>query len=260
MAAAVLEIPFDDIQRAVGGLLWPFIRMGGFVLAAPIFGTRTVPARVRVLFALGLAWLLMPVIPAVPATDPLSPEGLLIAIQQVLLGVAMGFAFQLVFAAVTMAGQNAAASMGLGFAAAVDPQNGVQVPVVGQFYSIVATLMFLAVNGHLVMLSIIADSFRVLPVGGDWPQQLPSRLVAWGSHLFAAALLLSMPVMAALLLVNLAFGVIVRAAPQLNIFAVGFPLTLLAGLIVILLTLSGFATQLGELFTAGFDLMRALPE
>ena len=149
--------------------------------------------------------------------------------------------------------------MGLGFATAVDPQNGIQVPVVAQYYLVLSTLMFLAMNGHLLMIQILVDSFQSLPVGisglsrdGLW------ALVGWGGRMFAGAVLIALTVMTAMLLINLAFGVMSRAAPQLNIFGVGFPVMMGAGFIVIMLSLPGLTPLVAELVQDAFELMAQL--
>jgi flagellar biosynthetic protein FliR len=171
----------------------------------------------------------------------------------------MGFTMQLVFSAMVIAAQTIAMGMGLGFATAVDPQNGTQVPVVGQYYMVLGTLMFLALNGHLLMIQILVDSFQSLPVGlkglsseGIW------ALVGWGGRMFAGALLIALTAMASMLLINLSFGVMSRAAPQLNIFGVGFPVMMGAGFIVIMFSLPGLIPQVTELMQDAFELMGML--
>ena len=206
--------------------------------------------------ALGLV---APLLPETPAIDPFSPSALVIAIPQVLIGIAMGLVLQLVFAAVVLGAQLLAMSMGLGFASMIDPQNGVHVPVVSQYYLVLATLIFLALDGHLVLVSVLADSFQTLPVGttGLSPGGLWS-LVAWGSHLFAGGVLIALPVVTATLVTNIAFGVITRAAPQLNIFAVGFPVTMLVGFMAMMGTLAYLAPQVSTLLLDAYELMRLL--
>jgi flagellar biosynthesis protein FliR len=149
-------------------------------------------------------------------------------------------------------------TMGLGFASAIDPQNGIQVPMVSQFYMILATLIFLSLNGHLLLIDTIYESFRLIPVGAAWPAELPWKIVLWGSNMFANALLIALPALAALLLINLAFGVMTRAAPQLNIFAVGFPITLMAGFLLIFFTLPTYVVQVGNIFSGAFILAKAM--
>ena len=252
-----MEITGTDIARWAGSLLWPFIRIGSFLLVAPIFGAPSITRRVRIMLALMMALLILPVLPQAPAVAPFSPGGLLITGQQVLLGVAMGLVFQLAFATVVIAGQNIAMTMGLGFASAIDPQNGIQVPVVSQFYLILATLLFLSLDGHLLLLEMLRESFLLFPVGTSWPLELPWTLIMWGSTMFASGLLMALPALGALLLINLSFGVMTRAAPQLNIFVVGFPISLIAGFLLIYFTLPAFFSQMSQLFDQAFSLVRA---
>ena len=248
-----------ELYSWVASVMWPFLRIGAMFMAAPLFGARTTPVRLRVGFAFILAWAVAPFIPAPPAIDALTPAGLLITVQQILIGVAMGFILQMVFSALAQAGESIAMSMGLGFASMIDPQNGVSVPVVSQYYIIVATLLFLALNGHLALIEILIESFRTLPVGveGVGRDEL-WQLVSWGGQMFAGAVIIALPAVASLLLVNIAFGVITRAAPQLNIFAVGFPMTLMLGFIMILFSLPSLTPQLTQLLLSAYDLMGSL--
>lgn len=228
---------------------WPFLRVSALLLAAPIFGAGSVPVRARVLLGVLVAALLAPSLPATPAVDVVSPAGILLAAQQLLIGLAMGFVLQMAFAAIVIAGQSLAMTMGLGFAMSVDPQNGVQVPVLSQLYVILATLIFLAIDGHLVLIRLVADSFATLPVGAaPTGGELALGVVLWAGQMFACALLLALPALSAVLLVNISFGVITRAAPQLNIFAVGFPVTITVGFAFILLSMSSMVSVLQGFF------------
>jgi flagellar biosynthetic protein FliR len=239
-------------------LLWPFMRIGAMFAAAPLFSARSVPVRIRVLLALFISWLLIPIIPEPPQVDLISGEALLISISQVLIGLAMGFILQMVFAAFVIAGQSIATAMGLGFASMVDPQNGVQVPVISQAFLIMATLVFLALNGHLVFIEVLANSFQNLPIGPFFlSREALWQLVIWGSDMFAGGMLIALPAVAALLLVNLAFGVTSRAAPQLNIFAVGFPIMIMVGLAFIILTLPTITDHLLRLLEQALELIQA---
>ncbi|WP_461516061.1 flagellar biosynthetic protein FliR [Porticoccus sp.] len=242
----------DQIILWTQSYCWPFLRVSALLLAAPIFGADSFPVRARILLGVFITVLLVPVLPEMPVMDPMSPIGLVLISQQLLIGLSMGFILQMMFAAVVIAGQSLAVTMGLGFAMSVDPQNGVQVPVLSQFYVILATLIFLSVDGHLALLHLLGQSFELLPVGGAfWDAQSAMRLVTWASQMFALALLMALPTLTALLLINLAFGVITRAAPQLNIFAVGFPVTILAGFIFILLSLPSVTDLLIKMFDNG---------
>ena len=248
-----------ELTSFVGALLWPLMRIGAMVGVAPVFSSAMVPVRIRMVLTLAVTLVLFPILPPMPAVEPLSAQGLLVSVQQVVIGLAMGFALRLVFSAMTMAGQTVATSMGLGFASTVDPQNGVQVPVVSQLYVILSTLLFLVLNGHLVLIELIAGSFSTLPVAVDGlTRQGLWHLLSWGSEMFAGAMLVALPIVSSILLLNISFGVITRAAPQLNIFAVGFPLTILMGFIVVWLTLPGVAAQFERLVEAGLELVRQL--
>ncbi len=235
------------------------IRITAMLVATPVFGAPSFPIRARILLGLLLTLLIYPSLPPIPEIDPLSAEGILVGVRQVIIGLAMGFIWHMVFGALVIAGQSIAMSMGLGFASSLDPQNGVQVPVVSQYFLIFATLVFLAMDAHLVLIRILAESFELLPVVVEaWPQNLFVTLALWGSHMFVGALLMALPAMAAVLLVNLAFGVVTRAAPQLNIFAVGFPVTILAGFILMLLSMPAMLPILSELFSRAFETMQQM--
>lgn len=246
-----------ELTTWLATLLWPFMRIGAMFAAVPIFSSRSVPVRIRVLFAFLLSWMLLPVIPEPPDVELISGQALIISIHQILIGLAMGFIMQLVFAAFVIAGQSIAMAMGLGFASMIDPQNGMQVPVISQAFLIMVTLVFLALNGHLLLIELLAKSFQTLPIG----MLVPSReglwqLVSWGSAMFTGGMLIALPAVAALLLVNLAFGVTTRAAPQLNIFAVGFPVMIMVGLSFMVLTLPTLTEHLSRLVMQAFELIQ----
>lgn len=254
-----MQISAAEITSWIGSFVWPFLRIGAMFLVLPIFSGRTLPARVRLVIVLAITWVIAFTLPPAPIAEPLSLVGLLVAIHQVLIGMVMGFALQLVFSAVVFGGQVIAYSMGLGFASMVDPANGVQVPVVGQYFVLLTTLVFLALDGHLVLIELVADSFRTLPVAPDgitrnglW------ALVGWTTRMFEGGLLLALPAVVALLLVNITFGVVTRAAPQLNIFAVGFPVSMLLGFWILWAALPNTLEQFEELLAAAFELLRLL--
>lgn len=246
-----------ELTSWLATLLWPFMRIGAMFAAAPVFSARSVPVRIRVLLAFFISWLLIPVIPEPPAVELISGEALIISVSQVFIGVAMGFILQMVFAAFVIAGQSIATAMGLGFASMVDPQNGVQVPVVSQIFLIMATLVFLALNGHLIFIEVLVKSFQNLPIGPFAPSTEGLwQLVVWGGDMFAGGVLIALPAVAALLLVNLAFGVTSRAAPQLNIFAVGFPVMIMVGIAFLILTLPTITSHLSRLMLQALELIK----
>ncbi len=253
---------FSDaqLQQWLADLFWPFVRIGAMLMAAPVFSVRQVPVRWRVLLAVLITLALQPILAPVPVVDMYGAEGILIALQQVGIGALMGFILQLAFNALIFGGQVMAYSMGLGFAHMMDPANGVQVPVVSQYWMILAMLAFLLSNGHLVLLAGVAQSFEILPVAVDGLTRAGLwTLIEWSSALFASGLLMALPIIIALLLVNIGMGVVSRAAPQLNIFAIGFPITLLVGFILMWVSLphvmGGFGVLVNEAMSVSLDIL-----
>ncbi len=245
-----------QLNAWLGAYLWPLVRIGAMLTAAPVFSSRQVPVRLRLILMLLITWIVIPTLPPSPPAEVLSHTGFMIMLQQVLIGVVMGFILQMLFAALVFGGQVVAYSSGLGFASMVDPQNGVQVPVVSQFYLILATLLFLLSNGHLLTIELMADSFRSLPVAVDGiSRNSLLDLVAWGSRLFAGGLLIALPIVGAMLMVNMGMGVVMRAAPQLNIFSVGFPITMLLGFALMWVTLPNLFDVFNRLLEEAFQLM-----
>jgi flagellar biosynthetic protein FliR len=176
--------------------------------------------------------------PAGASVSPYSLPGVILIVQQVAIGVTLGFVVQMAFAAVELAGDLIGLQMGLSFASFVDPQRGEPAPIVGSFLGVAAMLLFFAIDGHLALIGALAETFRTLPVHAvAWPWLAWHELATAGALVFAAGLQIALPVLAALILVNVALSVLTRAAPQLNLFAVGFPVTLLAGMLVLLLAL-----------------------
>lgn len=249
----------SEIEGYIALFLWPLLRIGALFLSLPVYSGQSVPLRVRTVLAVAVTLVVMPLLPPLPQLDMFSYQGLLVAVQQVLIGWVTGFVLQLVFAAVAFAGQSVAYSMGLGFASLLDPQTGVQVPMVSQIYVVITTLVFLVMDGHLVVIQLLLDSFRTIPVAleGIAGAELWT-LVAWSGRLFAGGLLLALPAIAALLLVNVSFGVAARTAPQLNIFSVGFPVTLLLGLLLIWLTLPHLLQRFSGLLGEGYEMVEQL--
>lgn len=254
-----MDIDSARIGAWVGQFVWPFLRLSAFLLAAPLFGARSVPVRVRITVAVVMTALLVPALPAPPALDMLSPLGLLTAVQQVGIGLLGGFLLQLFLAALTFAGELISLGMGLGFASLVDPQNGVSIPILSQLYLMLALLLMLAFDGHLLLLQLLARSFTTLPVAPVGLQFADFRAVAgFITDMFALGLLVALPAVTVLLVVNLAFAVVSRAAPQLNLFAIGFPVSLLVGLLIVLLTLPALPGQWDGIFGQATGRLAAL--
>ncbi|GHD55494.1 flagellar biosynthetic protein FliR [Jeongeupia chitinilytica] len=230
---------------------WPFCRFFGLLIADPIFSNKVVSVRVRVGLAIALSVLVAPMLTPPPGIEVVSPAGILIAVNQLLIGVMLGFSVRLMFNAVDMAGQVIGLQMGLGFASFFDPHSAANVPIVAQFINMVLLLVFLALNGHLIVLRILIESFGVLPLDARPLGAGGLRLlVEQGAAIFRLGLMLAMPVVGALLITNLAIGIMTRAAPQLNVFAIGFPLLLAIGIAAMYVSLPYMVPHIDAMLAA----------
>ena len=256
----MLTLTSVEMNTWIAALLWPLSRILGMIAAAPLFGNASFPRSAKVALAVVIALIMAPVIPAGPAADPMSMAGLLIVVQEMIVGLAMGFAIRIVFAAVEMAGEIVSATMGLGFASVFDPQTKGRSSAVSQFLALISTMAFLAINGHLLLLEVLAESFVSMPISATpSSSNLMLQLVKWGGAIFSVGLQLSLPIVAALLITNVALGILTRAAPQLNIFGIGFPVSLGVGLLLISQALPYMAVPLQNLFNQGLENARAIP-
>ncbi len=246
-----------ELTGLIGAYFWPYVRVMAVVMTSPVFGARSVPSRIKVIISLALTMIIVPILPPVPVVEAMSLDSIFITAQQVLIGVALGFTTQLVFSAVITGGQIIAMQMGLGFSLMVDPQNGQQAPVLSQFYVVFVLLVYVSLNGHLLLIHTLTDSFTTLPISLQ-TLSLNSiwQIVTWGSEIFRGAISIAIPAIASLLVVNLSFGVMTRSAPQLNIFAIGFPLTMMLGFAVIYFSLSSVVPQTTRLFDSVNQLIR----
>jgi flagellar biosynthetic protein FliR len=221
--------------------VWPLIRISALFMIAPVLGTRAVSPRIRLLLALLITVIVTPLLPTPPPMALLSAEWFSTLLQQMLIGLAAGFVLLLVFEAVVMSAELISFGMGLGFAQLADPLRGASTPVIGQFLTVMATLLFLALGGHLVLIEMLVASFTTLPIGGaGLGVDQMGVLLRFAGIVFSGGLQLALPIVIALLTVNLAMGVVSRSAPTLNLFAVGFPVTLVAGLLLIRAGLPAF--------------------
>ncbi len=235
-----LTFDASAIALWVGRLWWPALRVAGFVLTAPIVSEVTVPRPVKIAFTIALAVLVAPLATVPADLSILSGAGLLGAARELFVGAAIGMVVQLAFESLTFAGQTVASTMGLGFAMLVDPQRGANTPVLGQLFMTVGLLTYLALDGHLALIGALAHSFVTLPVGGDSVgRDMALAVVGWGGRILETGTLIALPAVVALVIVNLALGVVTRAAPQMNLFGIGFTLTLLAGFFVLVVGLDG---------------------
>jgi flagellar biosynthetic protein FliR len=236
----MISVTSAQLDAWLVAFIWPFTRILGLLAVAPVTGGSQFPARGKVALALLMSIVIAPTLPTLPKIDPASWAGLFMLAHELAIGVAIGFAMRLVFIAVEMAAELIGLQMGLGFAQFYDVQASSTQPVLSIFFGLAATLTFLAINGHLLLFSVLADSFTTMPVGGGTGVAFWRTLASWGGYMIYAALSLALPVIAALLITNLGLGVLTRAAPQLNIFAVGFPITLMIGLVAAMLSVPFF--------------------
>lgn len=251
----------DELIAYLASFVWPFMRVSAMFISIPVFSVNTLPARIKVMLSFLITFVLAPTLPEMPAVELFSSEGFVVSVQQLMIGVSTGFILQMVFSILLFAGQTIAYSMGLGFASLVDPTTGVQTPVIAQLFVISASLLFLAVDGHLLLIEMLAQSFSSLPVAVDGFEKANLwQIIAWSSQIFSSGVLLALPIMATLLFVNISFGIASKAAPQLQLFGIGFPLTILLGMLLIWIglvsLLEGFTEQLQEGFMLVSQVLR----
>ena len=248
-----------DLNTLLAGLLWPLTRILGLLSVAPLYGNVSVPATVKIGLGVLLAMVIAHTVPALPAMDPMSLAGLLILVQQLLIGVAMGFAMRIVFACMELAGELAGLSMGLGFATFFDPQTQGRSIAVSQFLSLVTIMLYLASNVHLALLSTLADSFVSMPIT-DAPMngKLFEMITNWAGKIFSTGVQLALPIVAALLITNVGLGILARSAPQLNLFGIGFPVTLMVGFAMLAVTVPYMGAPLTRLFQDGLEMLQMM--
>jgi flagellar biosynthesis protein FliR len=238
-------ISFTEAQLSawLAPLIWPFLRALALFTALPVLGSRTVPTRVRIALAAFIAIAAQATLPAAPPVALDSPQALLLVVQQLVIGLSLGFAVRLVFAAVEFAGELIGLQMGLNFAGFFDPISAGTATATSRFFGTSVAWLFIVANGHLLVIAALVHSFTAFPVGPEpfafLREVAPHR---WGAEIFATGLWIALPLITMLLFVNLVLGAISRVAPQINIFAIGFPVTLGVGLLGLLLTLPALAT------------------
>jgi flagellar biosynthetic protein FliR len=242
--------------------LWmvAMVRPGAAFIAAPIFGAAFVPVQLRLIVALAIG------IPALAATDFQLPmeglasiEGFMLIAGEVMAGLGLGFAVQIGFSAALVGGETISNAMGLGFAGMMDPASGQSNPAIGQFLAILGTFLFLAIGGHLALAATVVESYKALPPGAAWMSNDSIwSLVLFGGVLFAAGLSIALPVGSALVLVQVVMGVLARSAPALNLFAVGLPAALLAGMVLLAMAAPVMGEGIIAAITQGLEMSREL--
>lgn len=231
---------FSEAQLAtwLSAMLWPFLRTLALFTSAPVFSSKAVPVRTRIGLAVFVALAAQPSLEGQAVIGINDPGAFGAVLQQVGVGLAIGFAIRVVLAAVELAGEVVGFQMGLGFASFFDPSMGSQSSAVARFFGHMAMFMFVVMGGHVLVLLTVINSFSTFPVDQNFLQALAQmKIYDLGRDLFASGLWMALPMVGMLMFVNLAMGIVSRVAPQMNIYAIGFPITLTVGLIGMAVTL-----------------------
>lgn len=254
-----MNLNYQAMISLFSQIIWPLPRISGLFLTMPLISSVLIPTRIRLVFALALAFLCAPAIPANLSLLHFDGQYLVLVMHELLLGILMGFVLQLVFQVFVLGGQVIAMQAGLGFATMVDPASKASVPLISQFYLMMVSLMFLTLNGHLAVLDALLSSFREMPVGKiTIGLSAIASVVSFSGWMFKEAVLVALPAILSLLIINLAFGVMTRVAPQLNIFSMGFPITLLMGMVIVRISLPGVSAQIADSLEQGMRLIIGL--
>lgn len=251
------QMAADGLQAfgMIGTILWTMLRIGAMLMAMPLIGTRAVPSRVRVVLAGALAVALSPLLPPVPQWTGFDAATVLSIARELAIGVSIGFLLRLVFEAGAMAGELVAQGTGLAFAQMSDPLRGGSSGVIGQWFYLLFGLLFFSTNGHLALISLLMDSYKAVPIGGALPNidTFLSAAPTFALQVFRGALGLALPLTVAMLAINLAFGVLARAAPALNPIQLGLPVALLLGLFLLTVLAGEMGPPVQRLFDAAFQ-------
>lgn len=257
----MISVDIDQLYTWINAFIWPFFRILSLLGTAPVLGESSIPIKVKIGFSAMIAIAVAPSLPPLPPVAPASFAGLWIALQQVLIGMALGLTMRIVFAAVQTAGEFIGLQMGLSFASFFDPASGANTAVLSRIMNLVAMLVFLALNGHLLMLAGLIRTFEVLPIrSGTLNPNGWGVLFEWSAQLMLAGMLLALPLIIVLLTINLALGILNRTAQQLSIFAVGFPISLMTGLLLLVIVLPQTTPFFARLFQSGYEAMGRLAQ
>lgn len=247
----MLEVNSAQLQLWLAHFLWPFIRILSFLLASPLLGHSSIPPHVKIGFAALVSIAIAPIIPPIPSIPIVSWAGFGLLIEQMLIGIAIGFAMRVTFTTLQVAGDLAGLQMGLAFATLFTPESG-NTMILARLFYMIGLLFFVSINGHLIVIETLAHTFQKLPIG-----EITFQANAWHmlskyvGILFSTGLLMSLPMIAALLIINLAMGILNRSAPQLTVFSIGFPLTLTTGLILLMILSKDMGKTISGIFENG---------
>ncbi|MFG6176422.1 flagellar biosynthetic protein FliR [Halomonas sp. THAF12] len=253
----MVEITFAQLHGWLIAFLWPFCRITGLMMTSPIWGHSSVPRQAKIGLAGALTVVMAPVLPAMPEVPLMSWAGFGIIVEQLLIGAAMGLVMRVTLVVVQAAGEFIGLKMGLAFATFFDPSSGTNMMVLSRILYMITLLMFLAFNGHLVVIEILASSFQTLPIGlGRYDPAAFEMLARYGGTIFSSGMLLALPLVAALMIINLSLGILNRSAPQLTIFSIGFPAQLTMGVALLMVLMTDLDRFLERLFGQGLAFLR----
>lgn len=249
-----LNFGFGGVEVYLWQLLFLMTRTGAAFIAAPLFGATSMPPQVRIVLAAGIAIYILNWVPLSIPNELLSIATFTTLISEAVIGAALGFILQISFAAPILAGEQIGGAMGMGMVTAVDPSSGSHSGAIGQYFSVLLALVFLAVGGHLVWLRLVIESYSVFPPGGTWIGGERAALIAgFAAQAFVAAIAIALPILMVLLLVQVATGVLSRSAPALNLFALGLPMGVFAGIAAMLLASPMTGEAMGRLSIDALD-------
>ena len=254
-----MNIDYQSMIKIISQVIWPLARFSGLFLSAPFFSNTLIPSRIKIVFIFVLSWVCSFLVPTELSFENFNGMYVVYMVQEIAFGVIMGFILQIAFQVFIIVGQIIAFQAGLGFAVMVDPMSSASVPIVSQFYSIMILLIFLSLNGHIALLETLIDSFRVMPIGSLYLKDaMVWKVLLFSGWMFKEAVLVSIPAIISLLLVSVSIGVVTRVAPQINIFSLGFPLTLLFSIVIIQITLPSIGEQMVESLEQGMRYIMGL--
>ncbi|UXZ53823.1 flagellar biosynthetic protein FliR [Halomonas sp. 7T] len=257
----MVEVTFAQLQGWLVAFLWPFARITAFMAASPLWGHSSIPNQAKVGIAALVAVVIAPVLPAMPSVPIMSWAGVGIMVEQILIGLAIGLVMHIIFAVVQAAGEFIGLQMGLAFASFFDLSSGTNIMVLSRILYMITLLMFVALNGHLMVLETLVMSFQTLPVGiGTLNPNAFELLARYAGTIFASGMLLALPLAGSLLIISLSLGILNRSAPQLTVFNIGFPTSLTVGLILLMVLMTDIGRFLQRLFSQGLTFMQSLIE
>ena len=254
----MLSVTAAQLDVWLASFMFPLARLLGLFASAPLWSNRGIPVRIRLAAGLAMAMAVLPALPPMPDVPTDSLHALGILAHQFVIGAAIGFTMRLIMAAVDLAGEMIGLQMGLSFAVFFNPQTGGQTSVLAEFLNLLTLLVFLALDGHLLLVQILVQTFEWLPVGQATSARGWLVIVEYAAVMFTVGVMMALPMIATLLIANIGLGILTRAAPQLNLFAVGFPVTLTVGFVVLMVSLTLLAPMLQRLIEHGFNAVGAM--